>query len=109
MVLLFVLLDICLTIIRFTTTGTVPDYYTDAMEKLTTFKKHVTAKAALEAGLASKDKGKLREALDDAEDLDMQIAIMSKAREFVKDMEITRSPTPSEKTAAQPYDAAEEV
>lgn len=83
--------------------------YTDANDKLAIFVKHVQAKADLEAGLASRDRTKLREALDAAEDLDMQIAIMSKAREIVKDLEVSRAVPSGEKAAPQPYDAAEEA
>ena len=64
--------------------------------------------------VASKDRLKLRAALDAAEDLDMQIAVMVKAREILKDLEaVNRQASGGNNSSApaapQPYDAAEEA
>ena len=87
---------------------------TDAKALFVTFQKHVKAKADLDAAVASKDRLKLRAALDAAEDLDMQILVMTKAREILKDLEavnrqITGANNSSAPAAPQPYDAAEEA
>eukprot|EP01038_Epipyxis_sp_PR26KG_P008757 gene8757-11831_t len=58
----------------------------EAKEMLITFQKHVKAKIDLEDSLASKDKFKLRTALDSAEDLDMQIDVANRAREMLKEI-----------------------
>eukprot|EP01036_Dinobryon_divergens_P023353 gene23353-31690_t len=87
---------------------------TDAKALFVTFQKHVKAKADLDAAVASKDRLKLRSALDAAEDLDMQIAVMTKAREILKDLEavnrqLAGANNSSAPAAPQPYDAAEEA
>ena len=87
---------------------------TDAKALFVTFQKQVKAKADLDAAVASKDRLKLRSALDAAEDLDMQIAVMTKAREILKDLEavnrqLAGSSNSSAPAAPQPYDAAEEA
>ena len=83
---------------------------TDAKALYITFQKQVKAKADLDAAVASKDRVKLRAALDAAEDLDMQIAVVVKAREVIKDLEaVNRQNGGTTASAPQPYDAAEEA
>eukprot|EP01038_Epipyxis_sp_PR26KG_P006281 gene6281-8649_t len=86
----------------------------EAREMFVTFQKHVKARADLEAAVASKDRSKLRTALDNAEDLEMQIGLMVKVREMIKELEggrtaATASAAPGPGAAPQPYDAAEEA
>ena len=91
---------------------------TDARDLYATFEKHVKAKADVEVAYRAKDRVKLRAALDAAEDLDMQIEIVLKAKELMKDLEaVYRSmggvTGPEGGSLAglanQPYDAAEEA
>lgn len=100
--------------------GDFPEYL-DAKDKLENYQKQAKAKAELEGAVSSKDRVKLRAALDAAEDLNMEIDVMKKAREMLKE------PAPVQRgglapagaaavlgnasagNAAQPYDAAEEA
>ncbi len=85
----------------------------DAEESLTVFQKHVKAKSDLEAAINLKDRVKLRAALDNAEDLDLQIEPAKKAKELLKELEASfRQHGPavaSKPSEPQPYDAAEEA
>jgi len=91
------------------------DELQDAQEMLEVFEKHANAKEALEQAFADKDRVKLRAAMDAAEDLDMQLEIMTRAREVMKELDathgkLTTGPAgPSLNTGGQPYDAAEEA
>ena len=79
------------------------------------FQKHATAKADLESAIAARDRVKLRAAMDGAEDLDMQIEALARAKELMKELETTQGKIvtgpagPSLQNAGQPYDAAEEA
>jgi len=83
--------------------------------QLEVFEKQANAKAALEAAFQSKDRVRLREAMIVAENLDIQIEIVSKCKALMKEQEKTQGRLeganngPSLGTAGQPYDAAEEA
>lgn len=92
--------------------------YTDAKQKFETYQKHAKAKHDLETAIESKDRIKLRTALDGAEDLDMQIDVTAKAREMLKELETVNRQAnggAAQQTQSQPraepqaYDEAEEA
>jgi len=84
----------------------------EAEEAHILYQKHVTAAAGLKAALNSKDRLQLRRALDEAENLDLQIEIMTSAKEILRELEIAYR---AQKAAGdivenvEPYDAAEEA
>lgn len=83
-----------------------------AREQCTNFLKQAKAKVDLESAITSKDRVKLRTALDAAEDLEMQIDSIKKAREMLKSLEGPKTgmfPGAVNSAAPQPYDAAEEA
>eukprot|EP01039_Chlorochromonas_danica_P007189 gene7189-7956_t len=96
--------------------GDFPEYL-DAKDKQDSYLKQARAKADLETAVQSKDRVKLRAALDTAEDLNMEIDVMKKAREMLKEPAAQRAgqtfgmaqsigmPAPT----GQTYDAAEEA
>lgn len=88
--------------------------HTDAKESLATFQKHVRTKIDLEAAISSKDRVKLRSALDAAQDLDLQIDAAKKAKEMLRELEANNrqhgaAPAANKPAEPQPYDAAEEA
>lgn len=81
-----------------------------AKEAKQTFEKHIQVKADLTAGLETKDRLKLRTALDAAENLDMHLDIMTQVREVLRELELAHRKSGGEGNVAQePYDAAEEA
>jgi myosin-7 len=97
----------------------------EAREKRVMFEKYVAAKTGLDRAYESKDRQKLRSALDTAEDLELTLDIMLKARDMLKELDLAaaalqaRTGIPAdgppvggatrEPEEAQPYDAAEEA
>jgi hypothetical protein len=79
------------------------------------FEKHAAAHGDLEKAIASRDRAKLRAAMDAAEDLDMQTDTLTRAKTLMRELETTQGKMatgpvgPSLQNAGQPYDAAEEA
>lgn len=94
--------------------GDFPELH-DAVDMLAVFEKHATAKADLEKAYAARDRVQLRAAMDAAQDLEMQLDVLVRAQELMKEMEATQGKMaggpagPSLQNAGQPYDAAEEA
>ena len=87
----------------------------EAQECYELYQKHVAARSELTAAVGAKDRVVLRKALDNAENLDLRIDIMVKAKELLRDLETTyrenkaAKPQDFEEEEPEPYDAAEEA
>lgn len=84
-----------------------------AQEAFELYSGHVTARTDLTAAVAKRDRIMLRKAMDLAENLDMNIDIMVKAKEILRDLEIAHREQKAASNEAfeepEPYDAAEEA
>jgi hypothetical protein len=61
----------------------------EAEEAYDLYQKHLRARADLTAAVATKDRLQLQAALHFAENLDLRIEIMQKAKEILRELEIT--------------------
>lgn len=83
-----------------------------AIKALDTYKGHSKARTDLIAGIANKDRLKLRGAMELAENLDMQIDEVAVARELLRNLEVqyrTDKASGAVEEELEPYDAAEEA
>ncbi len=84
----------------------------EANEKYLLYTRHIEARDSLTLAVLSNDRKQLRQALDTAEDLDLRIDLMVKAKDLLRDLEVAYR---AEKAAGEvvdapePYDAAEEA
>ena len=88
------------------------DELKEASQQLELYKKHIQAREDLDAAFKTKDRKQLRQALDAAENLDLTIDVMTKAKDVLRELEVNYR---AEKAAGaiieptEPYDAAEEA
>lgn len=88
----------------------------EAQKSYELYQQHIRARVELTNAMASKDRKQLRQALDTAENLELRIDLMVKAKDQLREMEIAfraGKPVVDEVAAApgapEPYDAAEEA
>jgi myosin-7 len=84
----------------------------EAEEAHILYQKHATAAVGLEAAVKAKDRIQLRKALDEAENLDLQIEIVNQAKEILRELEMVHRAKLASGEITQtnePYDAAEEA
>lgn len=80
-----------------------------------TYQQHVAARSELQDAFAARDRVNLKKAVNNAENLDLNIDIMVKAKELLRELETAyrenkaAKPDEFEAEEPEPYDAAEEA